>query len=217
MAQLPIVIKPAQSKKDIRRFAKFPRHIYNRASPWVPPLISEQLRFMDSERNPFFEHAEVKFFLAYVEKRIVGRIAAIVNDRHNEFHDEKTGFFGLFESIEEYDVARALFDAAYDFVRERGMERLRGPMNFSTNDNCGFLIRGYETPPAIMMPYNPSYYNEFAERYGMNKIKDLYAYAVTDEEIQADKYLKVAKAVIKRGGVTVRRIDLGDFEDEIDR
>ena len=134
------------------------------------------MEFTDRRRHPFFQHGDVAFYRAVRNGRTLGTIAAIRNDNHNRFHEEKTGFFGLFDVVEEYPVAEALFDAARTWVRAQGMETLRGPMNYSTNEECGMLVDAFDLPPVVMMTYNPPYYPTDAERYGFQKARDLYAY-----------------------------------------
>ena len=108
--------------------------------------------------DPFFQHAEADYFIAERDGEVVGRIAAIGNRLHNEVHEDRVGFFGFFECINDFRVAQALFDTAAEWLRARGFDTMRGPMSFSTNDECGVLIDGFDTPNTLMMPHNPPYY-----------------------------------------------------------
>jgi len=159
-------------------------------------------------------HAAVKYFVAEKAGRIVGRICSISNKRHREFQQEDAGFFGFFESENDSEVAKALLEAVSAELKAEGMKIMRGPMNFSTNDECGFLIEGYDEHPMIMTPYNPPYYNDLMERCGMTKAKDLYAYIYDMQETLPEKVLRVAALAEKRG-ITVRPIDKRKFAAEM--
>ncbi len=209
-----IQVRPVSGRKDLHRFVMFPWSIYRDDPNWVPPLIADVKKMFQPEKHPFHQHAEVEPFLAFREGNLVGRIAAIVNHRHNEFHDEKTGFFGFFESINDPLVSGALLEKAAAWVTERGMERIRGPANFSTNEECAMLVDGFDAAPYIMMPYNPSYYPKLIEAAGFAKVKDLIAYHWNHEEIP-DQWTRLAERIIEREGVTVRSLDMKSYSDEI--
>jgi len=191
--------------------------IYHRDKNWVPPLISEQKSLFDTEKNPFFQHSEIQNFLAYHQDEIVGRISALVNHNHNEFHNEKTGFFGFYESTDDLDVAKALFFATENWLRDKKMVRMRGPMNPSTNDTCGLLIDSFNLPPVLMMTYNPPYYVELYKKVGLEKSRDLFAYYMDTSIPISDKIKRVADAVRKRHNVTIRSVNVKDFEGELRR
>ncbi len=159
-------------------------------------------------------HATVKYFLAEKDGRIVGRICSIINDRHREFQQEDAGFFGFFESENDCDVAKALLDVVSADLKAAGMKDMRGPMNFSTNEECGFLTDGYDEHPMIMTPYNPPYYNDLMEHCGMRKAKDLYAYIYDIQEAPPEKVLRVA-AIAEKRGIKVRPIDKRKFAAEM--
>ncbi|MDA8432505.1 MAG: hypothetical protein M0Z60_06025, partial [Nitrospiraceae bacterium] len=176
--------------------------------------LTVDFRTLFSPAIPFFRHASAKFFLAKKEGRPAGRIVSFVNRVHNEFHREKTGFFGFFESVSDREVAKALFGKAESHLRDEGMESVRGPMNFSTNEECGFLLEGFSESPIIMMPYNPPYYNEFAESCGFHKVKDLYAYVYHMRERLPEKVLRVA-AIVEKRGITIRPINMKHFRADM--
>ena len=201
----------------LREFLHLPWRIYADDPVWVPPLLADQKSALDPKRHPFHEHAEVEHFLARRDGRVVGRVSAIVNRLHNEFHDERTGFFGLFESVDDAGVARALLDTAEAWLRARGMTVARGPMNLSTNDELfspGVLIDGFERPPVLMMGHNPPYYARLIEAAGYGKSKDLYSYwleaGVTPANLSAG-----LERLAKRYGVTIRPIELSRFAEEV--
>jgi hypothetical protein len=165
----------SRSKRDLTRFFDVADRIYASDPNWVPPL-RDDLAKVFSEKNPFFRHAEMQLFVASRGGRDAGRIAAILDRNHNDFHGEKTAFFGFFESENDQAVATRLFDAAAGWARQRGMEVLRGPANPSLNDEAGLLVEGFDRPPVLMMTYNPRYYLDLVERGGFHKAKDLLAY-----------------------------------------
>lgn len=212
-----VEISPVRGKRDLHRFVMLPWEIYRDDPNWVPPLIGDTKAMLDPSRNPFHEHADVELFLARRQGEAVGRIAAIVNHRHNEFQGEKTGFFGFFETIDDPAVAGALLEAAHRWVAERGMDRLRGPASFSTNEECALLVDGFDSPPAVMMPYNPRYYVRLLEGAGFVKAKDLVAYHLHESKLQMDRLEKFADAIQRKEGVTVRRFDKKHMSAEIDR
>ena len=171
-----VTVRPVQSKKELITFIKFPWTIYENDPNWVPPLIMNEKNLLDKNKNPLFEHSECEYYLAYKNGDVVGRIASLVNHNHNEFHEEKTGFFGFFESINDENIAKSLFETAENWIREQKMDRMRGPMNPSTNDTIGLLIDGFQSPPVMMMTYNPTYYIDLFEKVGLKKSKDVYLF-----------------------------------------
>jgi len=143
--------------------------IYKNEKYYVPHLIADRKKFFDSEKNPFYKHAIVKNFVAYKNNRPVGRISGIINHLHNEFHNDKIGFFGFFDFEDDPEVSTALFKAAAEFVKSEGMDIIRGPMNFSTNDEGGLLIDGFDSLPCFMMVYNPEYHLGHYDNLGLEK------------------------------------------------
>ncbi|MBI4520454.1 MAG: N-acetyltransferase [Gemmatimonadetes bacterium] len=169
---------------------------------------------LDRRKHPFHQHAEVAYFLAERDGRTAGRVAAVVNHRHNEFHQERTGFFGFFESERDLEVAGALLRSACDWLARRGMERARGPMNFSTNEECGLLVDGFATPPAIMMTHNPRYYADLLEASGFRKERDLLAYWRDDPE-PPERLVRGVERLQGRLGVRIRGLDMKRFAAEV--
>lgn len=199
-------------------FILFPwsSRIYKNDSYWVPPLISEDKKIFNPAVHPFHKYAEITLFLLYQNKKPVGRIAAIINHNHNKFHDEKTGFFGFFESINSPEAAQYLIDAVSKHLKAKGMEVIRGPMNFSTNDTCGLLIEGFDSSPVFMMPYNPPYYSELLESAGLKKVKDLYAYCA-DQSIagQLPRLERLSQKVLSDKSVKIRCLDMKNIFRDI--
>jgi len=203
-----------KAPRDLDDFIRLPFSIYSQDPLFVPPLVMDMRERFSREKNPFFLYAKVTYFLAKQKGKLSGRVASIVNYRHNEFHNDKVGFFGFFESANDYSVSSALLDAVSQKLREEGMDTIRGPMNFSTNEDCGFLIDGFHEPPLLMTPYNPPYYSDLMENYGMGKAKDLYAYICDIPEQLPEKILRVAEIAEKRG-IRVRPIDKKNFGGEM--
>ncbi|MBI4822994.1 MAG: N-acetyltransferase [Nitrospirae bacterium] len=197
------------SKKDIDAFIKFPLSIYRNDLLYAPPLLRE-MKSQFSKKNPFFDHAEVKLFLIKGK----GRIASIINRRHIEFHNENVGFFGFFECINDPEVSKTLFGRVSQELKKHALEVMRGPMNFSTNEECGFLLNGFDLPPMLMTPYNPSYYNDLATSFGMQKSKDLFAYIYDVQDELPEKVLKVAGFAEKQG-ISIRPISMKNFGSDM--
>jgi len=201
-----------------REFIMFPwtSGIYRDFPHWVPPLISEDKKLFNPAIYPFHKNAEVNLFLLYDDGKPVARVAAIINHNHNKFHNEKTGFFGFFESANSPEAAKYILDAAAGFCKDKGMERIRGPMNFSTNDTCGLLIEGFDSPPLIMMPYNPPYYTGLMAASGLAKAKDLYAY-FADYRIkeQIPRMERLAQRATSSGNVVIRNLNFKNIDRDI--
>ena len=214
---MSVEVRPVQSRAERKKYIRFPWKIYpGRYPAWVPPLLSEEMKRIDPKKNPFFGHGDVELFLAYRDGAVVGRIAAIENTLHNEFHEDKVGFFGTFESVEDQAVADALLDAAAEWVGARGLDSLRGPVNFSTNEDCGLLIDSFETPPTVMMPFNPPYYAGLMESWGLEKAKDLLALKGDEDHFDIPRFERLMK-VAKRSGVDmhVRSLRMDKFDEEV--
>lgn len=192
----------------------------NEADPnWIPPLRMSVDTALNRAKHPFHQHAEVAYFIAERQGRVVGRIAAIDNRLHNEFHQDSTGFFGLFECEDNAATAGALFDAAGEWLRARGMSLMRGPMNFSTNEEIaspGILVEGFETRPTLMMGHNPAYYAELHEKAGFEKAKDLLAFYWDDPDATPQRGNQLLDRILKREGVTIRPLNLKRFKQDVD-
>jgi GNAT superfamily N-acetyltransferase len=172
---------------------------------------------LDKKKNPFFEHAEVELFLAYKGGVLNGRVAAIIDENHNKIHNEKIVFFGLYESFNDFNVTKVLLDKVVEWGKERGMEILRGPMNLSMNDECAFLLEGFDSPPVIMMTYNPRYYLELMEKYGLVKAKDLYAFFMTKDHETAKKVDEIVEKTKSATDITLRTANLKNIDEEAER
>jgi len=212
-----VTIGPVRTKKDFKTFLLFPWRVYQSDPNWVPPLLMDIKEKLDVRKNPFFEHAEMALFLAGRNGQTTGRIAAILDRNHNDFHQEKVVFFGMYESLDDPETARALLDEVARWGRERGMNILRGPMNLSMNDECAFLLEGFDSPPAVMMPYNPRYYLALMEGCGLAKAKDLYAFIMSRDHRTAEKVDAIVQKIREETKFTLRVIDLKDIRAEAAR
>ena len=212
-----MLIEQVSDKKGLDLFIRFPWKVYQGNPNWVPPLISE-MKFILGDKNPFFHHADAAYFLARKDGDVVGRIAAIMDRNHINIHKEQAGFFGFFECLPDVAIAQGLLNAAAAWLRERDIEIMRGPMNPSVNDECGFLLEGFDSPPMIMMTYTPPYYLEYMERCGLTKSKDLFAYISIIKDVSAGGRLeKLASGVRARvPGLTVRPANMKQFHRELE-
>lgn len=214
-----VKIRKVENENDRMQFIKLPWQLYTEDKNWVPPLIFDVRKNLDPKRNPFFQHAEMDMFLAEKDGKLVGRIAAIKNDNHNNFHKDKAGFFGFFESIDDEEVSDLLLDTACEWVKNKGFNEILGPVNPSTNDECGLLIDGFDSPPVFLMTYNPKHYQAKIEGFGFEKAKDLYAYYIPSEVINnrkvMDKLERMAELIKKRNDVTTHKLNMKDLPNEV--
>jgi hypothetical protein len=210
-------ITPVDNENDRLAFLQFPWKVYRGDRYWVPPLLSERKAFTDPAKNPFYQHARVQLFLARRGDEIVGTIAAFTNDLYNQFHESNVGWFGFFEVLEDPQAAQALLDAAAAWVRQAGHKAILGPAQFSTNDEIGLLVDGFDDTPRILMTYNPRRYPGYVEAAGFHKAMDLLAYTTSIDEMYAKggpppKLLRVVEMMKKRRHVTVRSVDMKHFD-----
>lgn len=198
-------IIPVDTKKQLNSFIMLPFELYKNEPNWVPPLIMDQKNFFNPKKNPYYEHSEVKLFLALRDGKVVGRISAQTNTQHNKEHNENIGFFGFFECIDDQETANALFDAAYEWNRYRGFTSMRGPLNFSVNQECGLLVDGFDTPPMVMMLHNHRYYQKLYENWGLTKTMDLFAY-LSERREMPERIEKMVDILTKRYKVQIRSL-----------
>jgi GNAT superfamily N-acetyltransferase len=212
---MTLEIAPVRTSRDLETFIRLPESLYRDDPTFVPMLRSSERKMLDAARNPFYRHAEADHFLARRDGRYVGRISAIRNRAHEEFHNERTGFFGYFDAENDAETARALLGAAEERMRAHGLERILGPVNPSTNDPCGTLIEGFKWPPFVLMTGNPPYTPALIEGAGYARAKDLLAYFLMGTMAAKEKVKKVAAEVRARGDVTLREFNLSRFEQEL--
>ncbi len=214
-----VKIRKVENRKDKLRFVRLPWDLYENEKNWVPPLEMDRMRLIDEVKNPFYKHATHQLFLAEdTHGKVVGRIAAIINHRHNELYAAQngtTGFVGFFDSINDQSVANTLFLAAEDFLRSHGMKHVRGPVSPSINDEVGLLVDGFEYPPAVMMPYHPSYYKTLWEKAGYDKVQDLLAWKITESKSLSPKIERVTNLLRERSKVKIRPLDMKKYDQEV--
>jgi len=213
---MTITVRPLRNTFFQRRqFINLPWKIYRDNPYWVPPLKQDMHTLLNPDKHPFHQHAETQLFVAEQSGQVVGRIAAFVNQAHNEYWEDKVGFFGFFESVEDQRVADALFEAARDFLQSKGSSHIRGPFNWSTNEECGLLVDTFDRPPVVMMPYNHPYYITLLENAGLEKIKDLYAYHIENASSVPDRLKRGVEIMKKRHDFNVRSVDMDNFWQEV--
>jgi len=204
-----VQVRPAVSWRDRRRFQRFAWSIYADDPHWVPPLLAQERQLLGWGHHPFFDHAQITTLLAERGGRVVGRLAVLVNDAHNRKYNDRLGFFGFFECVDDPAIAHALFDAGEAWLRQRGMTSVRGPVNPSLNYTCGLLVDGFDRPPCFLMTYNPPYYAALLESLGFSKSQDLYAYEMDPALLAAltQRYKPAVLAAVERDGMVIRPFD----------
>lgn len=216
----PPTVIPVRGRAGTRAFVELPWRIYADDPAWVAPLRSDVRKLLDPA-HPFQQHAESDFFLAYRDGQPVGRIAAAVNHVYNDFHQTRTGFIGLFESIDDAEVASALLDEAADWLARRGMTEAIGPFNLSTNDELyspGILLESFDRPPLLLMAHNPPYYAGLFEAAGWEKRKDLLSYWMEEENAPPERLVRGVERMAERvDGLVVRQIRMKDLDQEVER
>lgn len=218
MTSASISIQPVTNKTQQKAFIKFPWGLYKGDPNWIPPLIMNVREMVNYKKHAFYDNAEIQTFLAIRGGEVVGRLAAIIDRAHNKFHQEQRGMFGFFESIDDQDVANALFDAAKSWFNEREIFLMRGPANPSQNYEWGLLIEGFHSPPTFMMTYNKPYYAKLVEDYGFFKAQDMFAFLGHIDMLKEldPKLAFIAQESRKRFNIKVRRIDKKNFKQDVD-
>ncbi|GAA2411445.1 hypothetical protein GCM10010420_45500 [Streptomyces glaucosporus] len=212
-----VAVRPVRGRADATAFVALPRALYRGDPHWVAPLERDQRALLDRRRNPFFDVGAAEFFLARRGRRVVGRIAAAVDCRLQARHDPHCGVFGFFECADDPGAAAALFDAAAAWLRERGLRTMLGPMGFSTNDECGVLVEGFDGPPSVMMPYNHPYYPALYTACGLVRARDLLSWRVPMPP-GGDPPPVVARAAewaLQSPDVRVRPLDPARMDDDL--
>lgn len=213
----PAAVRPVETAADLKRFIAFPYDLHREHPLWVPALRMDVAKLLDRKKNPFYDHADTQCYLAEDSGgRVLGRVAAIHNRAHNAFHEDRVGFFGFFECVDDQDVATALLDRAAEWVRERGLDTIRGPVSPSTNDECGLLVEGFETPPTVLTPYTPPYYTSLVAGAGFQKAKDLFQYQTVNNQLPEELVARVQR-IATRQNITLRQINMKDFDAEVER
>jgi GNAT superfamily N-acetyltransferase len=209
-------IKVVSDKKELKSFIDFPHELYKNDANYVPELFIAQRDLLT--KHPFLQHSSLQLFLAYDNDVIVGRIAAICNNNHNAFNHTKDGFFGFFDTINDREIVTMLLSHAEQWLREHGLQTIIGPVNPTTNETCGLLVTGFDTPPVAMMTYNYPYYSALLEDAGLNKKTDLLAYNIPATDLN-DKSVRLMDSIrlrLANKGITIRPGNLKNFKQEVD-
>ena len=216
-SSVPTTVREVRLPGDLDRFLKLPWRVYADDPQWSPPLLIEVKRFLDRRKHPFYKHGEATQFIAMRGDECVGRVLVSDDSNYNEQHNSETGCFGMFECIDDRPTAHALLDAAAGWLKKRGRTSVLGPIDYSTNYQCGLLVEGFHTPPRVMMNHNRPYYAGLLESWGLRKTKDLYAWWFVDSHDLESRWKTRVERIAKRSGVVVRSFRMGDFEDEVIR
>ena len=209
-------IQPVEDRRALKRFLLMPAPVYADDPNWVQPLLFERLEHLNPKKNPYFEHAEVAYWLALRGNRPVGRISAQVDRLHLERHGDATGNFGFLEAEDDPEVFAALFQAAETWLKSRGMRRVAGPFTLSINDETGLLVDGFETPPYLMMGHVPRYYGPRVEAQGYRKVRDLIAYAFDVVAPPPPRARRMLARLSQGAGLRFRPIDMRRFDEELE-
>jgi GNAT superfamily N-acetyltransferase len=215
-----VSIRPVRTRRELKRFVKVPLRLHRDHPQWVAPLIFERMEFLNRKKNPYFEHAEAEYFVAERDGEPVGRISAQLDHRWDEYQGGSDAMFGFFETSEDAEVTGALLDAAAGWAAARGRTRILGPMDFTTNDELGVLIEGFERRPMILENWHPPYYQQQIEAHGFAKAMDLLMWELNFGDLKEGERFDpaihaAAKKALRDEGVTIRNIDKGNLEREM--
>jgi GNAT superfamily N-acetyltransferase len=214
----PVTIRKVETRQDYRAFFEFPWVLYKDDPNWVPPLLSMRHDTFDKTKNPAWEYMEGDYFTAWRGDQLVGTIAAFINHRHNEFHEEHIGWFGAFEVMDDAEAAQALLTTAAEWVKAKGYDLIRGPQTFTTHEETGLLVEGFERP-VILYPYNKPYYEGFVRAAGFEKVMDTYAFYINAAFVRDNKlarHERLTNNLMKRSQITVRPFDMKRKKAEFD-
>jgi hypothetical protein len=210
-----VQIVEVRGRRDLKRFVRLPYTVYRGDPLWVAPLLIDLKKMFDPRRSPFLEHGSITPFLALRDGQVVGRIAAITNGQYNTFHGVNEGFWGYFECLDDRDAAARLFDHVADWFRQRGVRTVYGPVSPSINHETGILVDGFDSSPMVIMSYNPRYYVDLVEGYGMEKVRDMYAYRGHEGEVMPPRVSRLAERIQRRAGYTFRPFDLSRLDEDV--
>ncbi|MBI9043656.1 MAG: GNAT family N-acetyltransferase [Anaerolineaceae bacterium] len=204
------------NKSDLQAFINLPYQLYENDPVWVAPLRSEQKSQFDVRKNPMLNHCDYALFLARQNGQVVGRISAFVDTMAVDYWKQPIGLFGSYECIDDEEISQRLLQTAKEWLQAKGMKSVRGPWSFASQE-WGMVVEGFEPSPVILAPYNPPFYNDQLEKFGLEKVKDLIAYYIDAAEGYdiPDRYLKLTEIVRKRYGVRVRPVNMKNLIEEV--
>ena len=206
---------PVRSKADTDRFLRLPWQLYKGVDNWVPNPLLLQRDVISEKKNPFFEHGEAQLFLAVRDGVPSGRISAQIDRRHVEHYHENTGFFGFYETVDDPEISNALLTAAEDWLRQKGMDRARGPLSFSQDEEAGLMVEGFEQPAMISMPQGLPYYPSLIESHGYEKAMDLLAYRWEIKE-PPQRMMEAVEKTRAVPGLKLRQVNMGRLQEDVD-
>jgi GNAT superfamily N-acetyltransferase len=217
-----LTIRPVRTRRELKRFVKVPFRLHRDSEQWVPPLIFERMRFLDRRKNPWFEHGEAEYFLAERDGEAVGRISAHLDSRWDSYQGGSDAMFGFFETTNDPEVVRALFEAATEWAAGKGRERILGPMDFTTNDEIGILIEGFERQPMILEPWHPPYYRHLIEAEGFAKAMDVLMWELRMGELKEGEKFdpsihEAAEKALRDEGIAIRNMRRREMAAEVRR
>lgn len=204
------------SKKELNDFISLPWTIYKNDKNWVPPL-KMAIKDLLSPKHPFYKTASMEKWIVKKDGKCVGRIAAVINHTSNDFHKENVANFGFYECTNDQEVSNLLFQAVFEYVKDKKVDALLGPFNPSTNYECGLLIEGFDDPPQLMMTYNPPYYIDQFEKQGLTKAKDLLAHKLEAPFTMPEKIVRISKRAMEKSKFSYRKINKKDWNNEVQR
>ncbi|HEX2126401.1 MAG TPA: hypothetical protein VHF45_07580 [Thermoleophilaceae bacterium] len=215
---MSVEVRPVRSRADRREFVELPFRLHATGTPWVPPLKIERRLFLRPRTGHFFKHGEAELFLARRDGRVAGRISGHIDLDFNAYHGNAWGMFGFLELEEDTEVLRALLDAAAGWLRERGRDRMVGPMDFTMNDECGVLIEGFDRVPLVRQPWHPPYYGRLCEEAGLEKAVDLFMWElrISDRDKILPIMRKLAGELEPKHGITIRKMNRRRLRRELD-
>lgn len=206
----PVVVRKVENAADSKAFFELPWKVYRNDPNWVPQLLSMRRELLDKHHNPAWEYMEGDYFIAQRGDQVVGTIAAFVNHRHDEFHNEKIGWFGAFDVFNDHEAAAQLLETAEHWVKARGINTVRGPQTFTTHEDVGLLIDGFERP-VVLMPYHPPYYRALIEQQGYTEKLDTFSFYFDWDMLKAadlePRFERITNRIQQRGTVNLRPID----------
>ena len=214
-----IRVKKVETAKDLATFVDFPHKLYAADKNYVPELHIAQRDLLTPGKHPFHKHSSMQLFLAYDGEEIQGRVAAILNNNHNEFKKVKDGFFGFYDLYNNVEVSDKLLTEVQKWLVEKRVTKIMGPVNPSTNETAGLLIEGFDSPPVILMTYNKPYYFGLLTAFGFVKSVDLLAYDLPTNVVD-QKTIRLKAALRKRlesRNITIRNVNLKDFKNEVEK
>lgn len=209
---------PLANRKLVERFIRVPWFVHRIHAPnptWVPPLLMDRRDFLNPRKNPFFDHADCRLWLAHADGQDIGRIAAVHDHDYVAFHKEKVGSFGLFECVNQTDIAQALIARAMSWLRDQGLTRMIGPLDLSTNHVSGALIDAFDKAPAIQMPYNPPYYPELFRACNLEKAKDLFSWCIDTLQPMEPRIVAIAERLLRKENIHIRPISYHNWSQEV--